>query len=80
MSYVIVTSTQNVPEDNAGARHTLSVSAPTNTKVLSGGWATDTNDVLESSYPESDGSQWHFVFKGKDVTNGYDVDLSVVCL
>lgn len=76
--YQVVTDTITVPEDGTGAGHEFRLAAPTGKVVLSGGWSTTMFDVLESSYP--DGSEWVFVFKGRSIAGGYDVDLSVVCL
>jgi hypothetical protein len=45
---------------------------------MSGGWSSSVLDILESSYP--DGDDWVFVFKQQDISGGYSITLSVVCV
>jgi hypothetical protein len=45
---------------------------------MSGGWSSSVLDIIESSYP--DGSDWVFLFKNRDITGGYSIDLSAVCV
>lgn len=77
LCYEVVSQSETVSQGASGLA-TYRVTAPTGKVPVSGGWSSTVLDIIESSYP--DGDDWVFVFKNRDISGGYGITLSVVCI